>query len=147
MRSGAEEVWREASLQGSCTVQALLCSDRIPLHKWTLSLAVLAIASTHLKAQALRWAQGSSREPARTAGAAAPVVAVATPAGAAPGPGAASQAAATPEPGAAASEVAHTAESEAAAPREAVSEAARTAEPGAGLVASSSSPSRPGSRQ
>ena len=96
--SSAEEVWGEASLQGSCTVQALLCSDRSPLRNWTLSLAILAITSTHLKAQALRWAQGTSGEPAGTAGAAAAggAAAVATPA-VVPAPGAAAEAA---EPGA-----------------------------------------------
>ena len=103
--SDAGEVWRTASLQDSCTVQALLCSDRSLLQKWTLSLAVLAMASTHLKVQALRWAQGSREEPAGTAGAVAlggAAVAAASEAASAAEPGAAT-AGAAPEaaPGAA----------------------------------------------
>ena len=136
--SSAEEVWGEASLLGSCTVQALLCSDRSPLRNWTLSLAILAITSTHLKAQALRWAQGTSGEPAGTAGAAAAggAAAVATPA-VVPAPGAAASEAA--EPGATTAEAEAVPKAAAAAgatPEAAAAEAeAAKAAPGAAAEA------------
>ena len=67
----AEDVWGADALQDSCTVQAVLISNGSQLKKWNLSLAVLAMGSTHLKAQALRWAQGS-KQPAEAEPAPAP---------------------------------------------------------------------------
>ena len=76
----SEEVWGADALQESCTVQAVLISNGSQLKKWNLSLAVLAMGSTHLKAQALRWAQGS-RQPAEAAPAPAPAPGAEAPGG------------------------------------------------------------------
>lgn len=65
--SESGEVWAEVALQGACTVHILLSSTRCVLKSLPLSVAVLALCSPHLKAQALRWAaarsSGSSQEP------------------------------------------------------------------------------------
>ena len=88
----SEEVWGADALQESCTVQAVLISDGTQLKKWNLSLAVLAMVSTHLKAQALRWAQGS-RQPAEAVPAPAPASAPGAEAPGAEAPGGVSDAA------------------------------------------------------
>ena len=55
----SSEVWAEEALQGACTVDILLSSTRRVLKSLPLSVAVLALASPHLRAQALRWAAQS----------------------------------------------------------------------------------------
>ena len=88
----SEDVWGADALQESFAVQAVLISDGTKLKKWNLSLAVLAMVSTHLKAQALRWAQGS-RQPAEAVPAPAPASAPGAEAPGAEAPGGVSDAA------------------------------------------------------